>query len=271
MLSTSKFSKRPSSFGPLPNDYNSIVSAVVVLGLALFCVRTELVGSADQTTRTAVLSLLKQAEAMGPFRCVRTDTIPQPPDAPKQPPGPRQIWQKGGNVRIEMIDSPGAFELKRSDALYIAKEEPGKYWKFPLVASAKEIELYQVENFPADGVIGFEKKYHDLLDSPTLAIIGVEKIDGKDATVVEYMVPDWLPGIENRIKLWLWNANGLPLMRERVQVMVKKDKETETELYRWTTVWKDFVFEDIPDTLFAIPSGSIEELPPDSWATYWTS
>ena len=242
---------------------------VVVLGFALFCANAELAGSADQWTRTAVLALLKQAEAVGPFQCVRTDTIPQPPDAPKQPPGPRKIWQKNGNVRIEVMESPGQFELKQAGALYIAKEEPGKYWKFPLVDSAKEIELYQVENFPADGVIGFEKKYHDLLESPTLTIIGAEKMDGKDTTVVEYMVPDWLPGIENRIKLWLWNANGLPLMRERVEVVVEKGKETES--YRWTTIWKDFVFEDLPDTLFAIPSGSIEELPPDSWATYWTS
>ncbi len=248
----------------------------LVIGLAVllipigFATRTAASDADVGQTRTTILSLLKKGEAVGSFECVRTESItPERPDSPKQAPGPMRVWQKKGYARTEFAQPSGAATtavIKRPDGLYIPSESPGTYYLFPLRRSAKTVELYRVENLLADQLVGFEKKWSSLLDSPHLAIVVTEVLGGHEATLMEYVVPDWVPGVETRIKLWLSNETGLPLAREQVMVNLPN-----TTLYSWTTKWQNYVFEDIPDSMFAVPKGSIQKLSPDSWASFWTS
>lgn len=48
------------------------------------------------------------------------------------------------------------------------------------------------------------------------------------------------------MKVWIWNETGLPLK-------IVSAVQTNGTTVSTTTEWKNFVFEDVPDSLFEVP------------------
>ncbi len=83
----------------------------------------------------------------------------------------------------------------------------------------------------------------DLLNNQTITTLGLETIDGKTATVIQYTPSQ--AGNSTTIKIWIWNEKGVPL------------KALSTQTSEETTIMMDYdysnySFADIPDSTFSV-------------------
>jgi outer membrane lipoprotein-sorting protein len=83
----------------------------------------------------------------------------------------------------------------------------------------------------------------DLLNNQTITTLGTETIDGKTATILQYMPKQ--EGNSTAMKMWVWNEKGVPL------------KALVTTTSGGTTITMDinysnYSFSDIPDSTFSV-------------------
>ena len=206
-------------------------------------------------TRAQVLAILKKLETIEPFRCTSVATVirPEGKGAPPLRSVSTQIWQKGPYFRSEPVGSKEGMLINRPEGFFIYSEAENGYTQTPDFAKEAILQGFKL---PPNNATGVERIWADALESPDLQIIGTEAIDGKEATVISYTTSPLGVGRDD-IKLWLWNEKGLMLKEEKTTSM--NDNVIGTEI----TEWKDFVFEEIPDSLFEVPQDQIQKLPED--------
>jgi outer membrane lipoprotein-sorting protein len=88
-------------------------------------------------------------------------------------------------------------------------------------------------------------------------VVGVETVDGKLCTVVEYTYSSEISGenYELKTKSWLWQKHGLPIRTETTSSFGSESEATITEM-------KNIDFGGIPNSMFELPAGvEIMEMP----------
>jgi len=206
--------------------------------------------------RGEVLTILKKLETVEPFRCksITTSTISQPDKPAIQAEAITQIWQKGPYWRSEHLSpEKGGLSVNRPEGLYLYNDITKTFTRFPDFAKATLLQAFKL---PPNESTGIEQIWSDVLDSPDLKVLETEMLDGKEATGISYTTSPYGVG-HNEIKLWLWNENGLSLRKEETV-------SREGKILRTTrTEWKEFLFEDLPDSLFDVPQEQVQKLPED--------
>jgi outer membrane lipoprotein-sorting protein len=150
------------------------------------------------------------------------------------------VWQKYPNMRFESTTAATPTKMiVRSDAVYFYDGSRDKYIKMSagqMVTGAKQKTL--------------EELTEEIKESKTLKVLGTETIDGKLTTIAEVSFTSG--GFPITEKLWIWNEKGIPLRTEITMKMGENVTTTNTE-------YRNFVFGDIPDSLFEVPSDKIIE------------
>jgi len=212
-------------------------------------------GGATNGVRVEVLRILKKLETVGPFHCmeVRMATSSQPGEAPKSATATSKVWQKGPYWRQEGVEPGASLAINKPEGFFIYQEEAKTFVQPPDFAKEEMLRTFKL---PPNQSTGVERIWSDVLDSADLKILGEEVVDGKGATLISYSTSPFGIGREE-IKLWLWNDTGLILRREKTVYINEVVVGTER------TEWKEFVFEDMPDSLFDVPQEQIQKLPED--------
>ena len=151
-----------------------------------------------------------------------------------------KFWQKVPYLRIESFAEGSASEMIiHPDALYLYDSSQDKYLKM----SFEKIKAQPAYNSLKDQI-------EQIRNNKAVKVLGTEIIDGKLATIIEY--PFVLQGVSIRRKTWIWNEKGIPLRTEETMKMGETAKTTKIEL-------SNFVFEDIPDSVFEVSQEKILE------------
>ncbi len=207
-------------------------------------------------TRARVLAILKRLETVGPFHGTSVTTVTGVVEGESKPPvtATSRIWQKGPYYRLEPVKSKEGTLIKGPSGFYLYQERADIYVQPPDFGREA---MFQEFKLPPDASTGVERIWSDMLDSPALKIIGTDVLDGKPVTVVTYTASLYVVG-QNDVKCWLWNDNGLALKTEEKSSLSGAAVGTKvTELH-------ELVFEDIPDSLFAVPPEKVQKLP-ENW------
>jgi hypothetical protein len=158
-----------------------------------------------------------------------------------------KAWEKPPYYKMEPeIAERGGSILLHQDVTYtrISKD---KYRKI----TSKEMVRFVSLN----SLIELSK---EIAKNTTLKVLRGQVIDGKSTTLVETYVTFFeakgRSSIIEKLKLWIWNDKGIPLR-------VVEETNTKDASYI-TREYKNFIFGDIPDNIFAVPQGAtIEESP----------
>ena len=225
--------------------------------VALFCLVTNMPDGLAQETqqerqrtgeRARIEALLKKAQAVVAYRSKVVVTIQtyRPGTALEPSIMTRTItsWQKGEYQRMDghtSVAGQSGTAIIRPDGYYQQTEGSEMYTRMPI---------------PPNFSIGTNTKWAGLLDNPTLHILGTEVMDGKEATAIEYIV--YAVGNYITVKVWLWNEHGLPLKQ-----ITEQPEEPRIPRQVVTTEYSEYVFGDIPDSTFDIPTDKVQELPAD--------
>ena len=207
---------------------------------------------AARDDRAQVLVILKKLETVKPFHCTSMTTVIGTQGEGRQNPAARtaKIWQKGPYFRAEQADET---IINRPEGFFLYEEKTGTYTQPPDFAKVAILQTFKV---PPNASTTVEQIWSDALDSTDLRILGTDVIDGKEATRIAYTTSPFGGRVD--VKLWLWNDKGLALKTEATSFM--NEQPTATEI----TEWRDFVFEDIPDSLFDVQQEKIQKLP-ENW------
>ena len=234
------------------------ISTLLLIGLVVsgkMWAQPEQSTAATNGPRAQVLAVLKKLETVGSFRCTCVMTGTAVKEGESKPPTTvtSRIWQKGPYYRSEPVGSKSGLIINLPEGFFLYQEETGTYTQPPDFAKEAMLQGFKLPPNPSTGV---ERIWSDMLDSKDLKIVGTDVVDGKPAIVITYTTPPFGVGRDN-IKLWLWNDNGLALRTKKTITM------NEAVVGTLTTEWKDFVFEDVPDSLFEVPQNQIQKLPED--------
>jgi hypothetical protein len=143
------------------------------------------------------------------------------------------VWRKGNVWRMESkILHPGAYTLNLADAVYFC--EPAK----PCVKYPHDLR--------ADDELA--KRYDPIKIFKEIKIIGHEKKDEKDCTVVELSAP--AVEFSYKTRIWIWDDKGLVARIEPLINPAWKTDDSFTSVYEN----KNFSFADIPDNLMSAPT-----------------
>ena len=134
-------------------------------------------------------------------------------------------WVKGNKMRMEMPVEG------KTMIIIVNLDEQASYMYNPEENIAMKMEVGTDTQSAVEDVLSIQSR------NPT--VVGVDTIDGKLCTVVEYT---GLTGDE--VKTWLWQKQGLPVRME----VTTTEGTSRTE-------WKNFDFGDIPDDKFELPAG----------------
>ena len=192
-------------------------------------------GSGYQEAAEKLETLSKKAESVSSvrYKSARTLKMYQPGLSPQTITATSTHWIKGKYSRVESVSSDSAFAgitIGRPDGFY--KEESGQYIK--------------LLNEPPSGV---RDEWTKSLKHVTSRVLGTEIIDSKESTVFEFSSDSG-----SVLKEWIWNKNGLPLKIESSSVSDSQISQSFTEEY------SEFVFEDIPDSMFEVPRDKILDM-----------
>lgn len=154
--------------------------------------------------------------------------------------GAMKGWQKTPYMRFDSTTTGTTTKIiYHPDAMYVYDASKDKYSKKILEELAEKVSQKSFEEFSKE-----------IKESETLKELGTETIDGKLTTIVEYSVTVGEAPIT--LKLWIWNEKGIPLKTESTVEMGEIVTTTKME-------YKNFVFEDIPDSIFEVPEDKIIE------------
>jgi len=154
-----------------------------------------------------------------------------------------KIWQKMPYMKIELTTAGTTTKtIVHPDAVYLYDASKDKYLK----ETAEEMVARYIQR-------SFEELSKKLRESETLKELGTETINGKLTTIVEYS--DTAGKTPITLKLWIWNEKGIPLKTESTIEIGEMVATMKTE-------YKNFVFEDIPGSIFEVPEDKIIESVP---------
>jgi len=91
---------------------------------------------------------------------------------------------------------------------------------------------------------------NEIKNNETLKEFGTEMIDRKLTTIIEISLKVGVSDITQ--KMWIWNEKGIPLKTEMTTVMGDFESTVKSE-------HKNFIFEDIPDSMFEVPKDKIQD------------
>jgi len=164
-----------------------------------------------------------------------------------------KVWQKLPYIKLEISDPTGRFVsdfhpifILSPEGTYFSGLYGDKHLFIPAGTSTEDVTLEDFFNVFGKGITVIDLK------KQTLNIVGKEIIDGKQTTVVEYSTNK--NGMVKMTKVWVANNWGLPLKSE---VVLKIDDSVLTT----ATENENFVFGDIPDSVFEVPAEKIIESP----------
>lgn len=211
----------------------------------------------------SIQSILAKAKNIGPvqFEIIYT-YYPHSGEATK--PSVKKCWQKPPNIKIMYKVGKDLVprEIIKSDVRYHYYKDFDIYEKISFETVAKSDEEKTFEELAKE--IGGDK---------TLKVLGTEILDGKLATIVEvshvYEGKIKVPNQETFVKtletkkMWIWNEKGIPLKSViDLQQEITENGEQKSYTFRYEYIYKDFKFEDIPDSVFEVPRDKIrEEMP----------
>ena len=148
-----------------------------------------------------------------------------------------KIWQKKPYLKEEITSTAAGMTstisvIHRPDGNYTYDTNQGKY----VVTTETTSFAANLEYLDSDMI----KKY---LDNQTITNLQTEIIDGKQASIIEYNLPQEMNEIT--IKIWIWNENGLPL---RAYMNMILEETTMTMDLTFT----NYSFSEIPDSTFNV-------------------
>lgn len=142
-----------------------------------------------------------------------------------------KVWQKSPYIKTETsMENITQTRVFRPDGGYIYNNDTKNYTKY-----------FSPDNETQQKLI--EDVVNEILDSQKLEVLGADTIDGKEATIIEYSFTAM--GMTMTPKCWIWTERGIPLRLEMDSTMFGFNMTT-------TMVYKNFVFEEIPDSLFDV-------------------
>ncbi len=144
-----------------------------------------------------------------------------------------QVWQKTLYLKQQETTVAGNISttqtiIKRPEGLYRYNEEQQSYEQDPQ-AILPQPTLQDMAT--------------DLLTNQTLTRLGIETIDGKTTTVIQYNPKE--TGNSTTMTLWIWNENAVPLKAEHITIYEETSIITQ---YTYTS----YSFEEIPDSVFYV-------------------
>lgn len=165
--------------------------------------------------------------------------------------GTTNVWLKIPYMKMESIISgvPGkGVEIMRPDGTYIYDASKDKY----LNVTSKTKET-------AEKNLSFAEFIKEIKENKTLKELGTEIINEKLTTIIEYSVGELVVEknlLTQTMKLWIWNEKGIPLKGELTT------KAGNNIISTTKMEFKNFVFADIPDSLFEVPKDKIIKITP---------
>ena len=190
--------------------------------------------SKTPATSESVKDILAKAGTIGPVRyeivatTTTTGLVPQELSITEN----LEVWQKMPYMKSVFTDYRDTIiAIIHPDAYYLCNayvEECGNFTQQRRDSALKT----------------FEELSKEMTENTTLKVLGTETVDGKSTTVIEYSFSTL--GKSTTVKTWIWNEKGIPLKMESVT-------ETGNVVTTVNTEYKNFVFEDIPDSMFELP------------------
>lgn len=193
----------------------------------------------DETdTKESIKNILAKSENIGSIKYEKISNTYSANDFTKSTATlTSKVWQKIPFAKIDIEFGPGGLTtlskkiIVRPEGVYDYDSSKDKYTKISKAVPDLMQELLK-----------------GIRESNSLKSLGTETIDGKLATVVEYTFISREQSFT--LKVWLWNEKGLPLKTESTAEIIGVNYITKIE-------YKNFNFEDIPDSVFEVPKDKI--------------
>ena len=224
-----------------------IVMGILVIGGVLAYQYLWIPKEEAKTEKKFVIELLAKTEEIGPmqYEAVSVTSISDTTQ-PETVTVTMEVWQKGEKMKIKYsggIEEGGTTEMIiHPDAVYFYDSSKDKYIKTykETVTSSRMTLIY--------GQKSFEEISKELKESTDFKLLGTETINGKLCTVIEYsvMVKDILVSQ----KIWIWNEKGIPV--KGIATFKTGEIIIITKIEN-----KNFIFEDILDSVFEVPEDKI--------------
>ncbi len=144
-----------------------------------------------------------------------------------------KIWEKTPYLKEDITSVTAGITttysiIKRPEGIYMYDTTQNKY------VLTTNVALLQQAN---------REMIQDLVNNQTLTNLGTETINGKTATVIQYISSEG--GSPTTIKIWIWNEKGVPL---KMQFSTTSEETTLTMDYNYS----NYSFADIPDSTFSV-------------------
>ncbi len=144
-----------------------------------------------------------------------------------------KYWIKGKKVKTELI-AFGQTTTAIYDSQYMYTYDP-----------QTDMYLKIEQEYAGEGDI--KSLSNQALQETSLKEIKKEKVDGKNARVVEFTVIDDITGEEQEIKAWFWEKHGILLKME-----------VETSQGKMGMEIKDIEIGSVQDSVFEVPEDKIQ-------------
>jgi outer membrane lipoprotein-sorting protein len=177
---------------------------------------------------TSLSDLLAKAKGT---TSVKYDMVSTSPGKPSET---AKVWMEGNKMRMEAT--------AEGETMIIIVNELEAYMYNPEENMALKMDFSDVPESTLEDI-------DSLMDyKPT--VVGVDTVDGKLCTVVEYTYSSEISGdnYELKTKSWLWQKHGLPIRTETTSSFGGTSETTTTEM-------KNIDFGDIPNSMFELPAG----------------
>jgi len=207
----------------------------------------------DQVNQIAkeesILDILAKAERLESVQFEASSTIVYMSNSPinenaTHRPIISKIWQKLPYMRVESkagdYKDGNVIEVKyivRPEGVYFYDSSKDKYQKMPTTQTQNQDRSLFLSEFSQEAK-----------ENSTLKVLGMEVINDKPTTIIEYATSS--NGFFLKQKAWIWNEKGVPLKTEIISRLSSFTATTVTE-------HKNFIFNDIPDSVFEVSQDRI--------------
>lgn len=210
----------------------------ILLVMPLFCFAQEIGIQKDE--KDVIKDILLKMKEIGPiqYTAIETYSTQESTKESKSSSITRNVFGKQPFWKIVTKSRSGNSEvIIRPEGSYLGFSNDDSYEQYVKVPPSRE-------------AITFTELAEQIESSPTVKLLGTERVDGKETIVVKMDIGS---GVQIEKKIWIWKENGIPARIE----FKSKDKDV---LIIMRTENKDFVFEDIPDSIFEVPKDKIKDL-----------
>jgi outer membrane lipoprotein-sorting protein len=201
--------------------------------------------------------ILARAEKIGPVQYEVYRSCSSLKGASLQP-AIEKFWQKSEKIKYVLIIGNNMIptEIIKPDARYFYLRSYDKYEKISFKSRPKSFKEKT-----------FMEVAKELLEDKTLKILGNDIIDGKATVILEFSnIREFKPTPSSSIKdfetikTWIWKEKGIPLRQEIEYIeLIDNNGKIEEAKGRCRYEYKNFIFGDIPDSVFEVPKDKITE------------